>query len=171
MKAPEDEEDEDHPGSGWSEEDLKSTYHRKELRNFVDQDPVMRILKLKRFSDPKEPVTAPATLDNKLDATMELIRLKFFNAAMDRYLAEERDANKDPASTRPQPQGSQDVEMESIRSSGHGSRWEYDPDDVDWPTSAQATVATAATGATGSTMIQRVRISAKSDLKEFTGKD
>ncbi|OWY96652.1 hypothetical protein PHMEG_00033031 [Phytophthora megakarya] len=66
MKAPDDEDDEGHPGSGWSEEDLKSTYHRKELRDFVDQDP--------RFSD-KEPVTAPATLDNKLDATMELIRL------------------------------------------------------------------------------------------------
>ncbi|OWY97103.1 hypothetical protein PHMEG_00032452 [Phytophthora megakarya] len=89
---------------------------------------------------------------------------KFFNAAMDRYLAEEREANKDPASTRPQHQGSQDVEMESIRSSDHGSRWEF-------PTSAQATVAAAAAGSTGSTMIQRVRISAISDLKEFTGKD
>ncbi|OWY95850.1 hypothetical protein PHMEG_00034038 [Phytophthora megakarya] len=75
MKAPDDEEDKDHPGSGWSEEDLKSIYNRKELRDFVDQDPVMRILKLKRFSDPKEHITAPATLDNKLDATMELIRL------------------------------------------------------------------------------------------------
>ncbi|OWY91958.1 LOW QUALITY PROTEIN: hypothetical protein PHMEG_00039225, partial [Phytophthora megakarya] len=303
MKAPDDEEDKDHPGSGWSEEDLKSTYHRKGLRDFVDQDPVMWILKLKRFSDPKDPVTAPATLANKLDATMELIRLagmipgsfdadtlfdldldviqatsrdlfqrlktlvgkvpqspdplpltttdavdnltvsshyasaaedesdtssepprrmslgpsgtsmlearsktrrssparnsrrdngsaptdpatatetsarsvgtlqKFFNAAMDRYLTEEREANKDPASTRPQHQGSQNVEMESIRSSDHGSRWEYDPDDVDWSASAQATVATAATGSTGSTMIQRVRISAISDLKEFTGKD
>ncbi|OWY92931.1 hypothetical protein PHMEG_00037851, partial [Phytophthora megakarya] len=89
---------------------------------------------------------------------------------MDRCLAEEREANKDPASTRPQHQGSQDVEMESIRSSDHGSRWEYDADDVDVPTSAQATVATAAAGSTGSTMIQRVRISAISDLKEFTGK-
>ncbi|OWY92415.1 hypothetical protein PHMEG_00038599 [Phytophthora megakarya] len=302
MKAPDDEEYEDHPESGWSEKDLKSTYHRKELRDFVDQDPVMRILKLKRFSDPKDPVTGPVTRANKLDATMELIRLvreagmipgsfdadtlfdldldviqatsrdlfqklkilvgevpqspdplppattdagdnltvsshyasaaedvpdtssepprrmslgpsgasmlearskirrsnparssrrdnesaptdqatvtessdpsvgalqKFFNAAMDRYLAEEREANKDPASTRPQHQGSQDVEMESIRSSDHGSRWEYDPDDVDWPTSAQAT---AATGSTGSTMIQQVLISAISDLKEFTGK-
>ncbi|OWY96574.1 hypothetical protein PHMEG_00033132 [Phytophthora megakarya] len=90
---------------------------------------------------------------------------------MDRYLAEEREANKDPASTRPQYQGAQDVEMESIRSSDHGSRWEYDPDDVDFFTAAQATVATAATGSTGSTMFQRVRISAISDLKEFTGKD
>ncbi|OWZ06015.1 LOW QUALITY PROTEIN: hypothetical protein PHMEG_00021791 [Phytophthora megakarya] len=260
MKAPDDEEDDDHPGSGWSEEDLKSTYHHKELRDFVDQDSVMRILKLKRFSDPKDPVTAPATLANTIDATVELIRLvreagmipgsfdadtlfdleldviqatsrdlfqklkilvgeapqspdplpptttdavdnltvsshyasaaesdissepprrmsldpsgasmlearsqirrssparnsrrdnrpaptdqatvtessdrsggtllEFFNAAMDRYLAEEREANKDPASTRPQHQGSQDVEMESIRSSDHGSRWEYHP--------------------------------------------
>ncbi|OWY92306.1 hypothetical protein PHMEG_00038751 [Phytophthora megakarya] len=75
MKAPDDEEDEDHLGSGWSEEDLKSTYHRKELRDFVDQDPGMRILKLKRFTDPKKTVTAPATLNNKLDTTMELIRL------------------------------------------------------------------------------------------------
>ncbi|OWY93275.1 hypothetical protein PHMEG_00037391, partial [Phytophthora megakarya] len=96
---------------------------------------------------------------------------------MDRYLVEEREPNKDPAShkdpasTRPHHQGSQDVEMESIRSSDHGSHWEYDPDDVDWSTSVQTTVATAATGATGSTMIQRVRISAISDLKEFTGKD
>ncbi|OWY94221.1 hypothetical protein PHMEG_00036118 [Phytophthora megakarya] len=37
MKAPDDEEDKDHHGSGWSEEDLKSVYHRKELRDFVDQ--------------------------------------------------------------------------------------------------------------------------------------
>ncbi|OWZ16405.1 hypothetical protein PHMEG_0009813 [Phytophthora megakarya] len=75
MKAPDDEEDEVHHGSGWSEEDLKSMYHRKELRDFVDQDPAMRILKLKRIADPKEPVTAPATLTDRFNATMELIRL------------------------------------------------------------------------------------------------
>ncbi|OWY97472.1 hypothetical protein PHMEG_00031984, partial [Phytophthora megakarya] len=95
---------------------------------------------------------------------------KFFNAAMDRYLAEERETNQDPATTRPQHQGSQDVEMEFIRSSDHGSRWEYDPDGVDIPTSAQAIVATAAAGSTGSTMIQRARISAISDLKDLTRK-
>ncbi|OWY94069.1 hypothetical protein PHMEG_00036312 [Phytophthora megakarya] len=75
MKVPDDEEDEDHPGSGWSEEDLKSMYHRKELRDFVDQNPVMRILKLKRITDPKDPVTAPDTLANRFDAAMEVIRL------------------------------------------------------------------------------------------------
>ncbi|OWZ23107.1 hypothetical protein PHMEG_0002063 [Phytophthora megakarya] len=285
-------------------------YHRKDIRDFMDQDPVVRILKLKRITDPKDPVTAPATLANRFDAAMELIRLlkvagmapgsfdadalfdldldviqatsrdlfqklrilvgeapqspdprplttsdaidnltvsshyasaaedrsdtssepprrmslgpsgtsmlearskirrssparssrrdngsaptdqatvtessdrsvgtlqKFFNAATDRYLVKERETNKGPASTRPQNQGSQDVEMESIRSSDHGSRREYDPDDVDFPTSAQATVDTAATGSTGSTMIQRVRISrsslAKTKPKTFTGRD
>ncbi|OWZ00435.1 hypothetical protein PHMEG_00028375 [Phytophthora megakarya] len=73
--APDDEEDKDHHGPGWSEEDLKSIYHRKELRDFVDQDPVMRILKLKRIANPKEPVTAPATRASRLDAAMELFRL------------------------------------------------------------------------------------------------
>ncbi|OWY90712.1 hypothetical protein PHMEG_00041035, partial [Phytophthora megakarya] len=75
MNTPDDEEGEDHHGSGWSEEDLKSMYHRKELRDFMDQDPAMRILKLKRIADPKEPVTAPATLTDRFNATMELIRL------------------------------------------------------------------------------------------------
>ncbi|OWZ17548.1 hypothetical protein PHMEG_0008500 [Phytophthora megakarya] len=78
---------------------------------------------------------------------------------MDRYLAEEREANKDPATTQLQHQGSQDVEIEYIRSPGH------------FPTSAQATVATSAAGSTSSTMVERVRISAISELKEFTGKD
>ncbi|KAE9321917.1 hypothetical protein PF008_g17707 [Phytophthora fragariae] len=50
-------------------------------------------------------------------------------------------------------------------------QWEYDPDDLDLPTAAPAAVATAAVGSSESTLIQRVRISAISDLKEFTGKD
>ncbi|OWZ12478.1 hypothetical protein PHMEG_00014356 [Phytophthora megakarya] len=296
MKAPDDEEDEDHLESGWSEEDLKSVYHRKELRDFVVQDPVMRILKLKRIADPKDPVTAPVTLANRFDAAMEVIGLlkeagmapgsfdtdalfdldlnviqatspdliqklkflvgevpqspdplpstttdavdnltvsshyasaaedgsdtssepprqmslepsgesmlearfkicrssparssrrdnrtaptdqatatessnrsvgtlkKFFNAAMDRYLAEEREANKDPATTQPQHQGAQDVEMESIRSSDRGSHWEYDPDDVDFPTSAQATVATAAAGSANHEVTSEIKRTSK----------
>ncbi|OWZ05236.1 hypothetical protein PHMEG_00022711 [Phytophthora megakarya] len=48
-----------------------SMYHRKEPRDFVDQDPVMRILKLKWIADLRVPVTAPATLANRLDAAMD----------------------------------------------------------------------------------------------------
>ncbi|OWY92006.1 LOW QUALITY PROTEIN: hypothetical protein PHMEG_00039160, partial [Phytophthora megakarya] len=102
---------------------------------------------------------------------VQIDQSKFFKAAMDRYLAEERETNKDPATTSPQHQGSQDVEMESIRSSDHGSLWEYDPEDVDFFTSAHTTVATAGAGSTGSNRMQRVRISPISDLKELTGKD
>ncbi|OWZ02764.1 hypothetical protein PHMEG_00025615 [Phytophthora megakarya] len=301
MKAPEYEEDGDQDGSGWTVEDLKYSYHRKELRDFVCQDPVMKILKLKRIAEPKDPVTAPAVVTNKLDAVTVLIKLlkeagmipgsfdtddlfdldlaviqttsrdlfgklkilvgevpqiadpvsspqidvvdnltvsshyesaaedgsdtsseprrmslgpsgaamlearskirrpsparsgsqpkgstptdqatitsssdrsagtlqKFSNAEMDRFLAEQQEA----VVVEPQNAGSRDVDMESIRSSDRGSNWEYDPDDIDFTASAQAAVATAASGSTGSTMIQRVRISAISDLKEFSGKD
>ncbi|GMF21635.1 unnamed protein product [Phytophthora fragariaefolia] len=47
----------------------------------------------------------------------------------------------------------------------------HDPDDSDLPTTDRAAMATMTTGTTGSTMIQRVRISAILDLKEFSGKD
>ncbi|OWY94547.1 hypothetical protein PHMEG_00035688 [Phytophthora megakarya] len=114
--------------------------------------------------------TDQATTTESSDRSVGTLQT-FFNVTIDRYLAEEREANKEPATTRPQHQGSQEVEMKSIRSSDHGSCWEYDPDDVDFPTSAQATVAAVVAGSTGSTMIQHVRISAISDLEEFTGKD
>ncbi|KAI9991080.1 hypothetical protein PInf_018701 [Phytophthora infestans] len=61
------------------------------------------------------------------------------------------------------------VEMESV--DGDNSHDEFDPDDMDVPSLSPAAVAAAAAGTDGSSMIQRVRISAKSDLKEFTGKD
>ncbi|OWY94158.1 LOW QUALITY PROTEIN: hypothetical protein PHMEG_00036192 [Phytophthora megakarya] len=105
--------------------------------------------------------TDQATVTESSDRSVDTLQ-KFFNAAIDRYLAEEREANKDPAYTR-----LEDHKM---------SRWNpFDLPIMDlagnFPTSAQATVATAAAGSTGSTMIQRVRISAISDLKVFTGKD
>ncbi|POM63372.1 Hypothetical protein PHPALM_21243, partial [Phytophthora palmivora] len=78
---------------------------------------------------------------------------KYFEAAMSRYLAEQRGPIIDQGAVKVQDPGS-------------ASRWEYDPDDIDFPMAARATVATATTGSAGSTMIQRVRIS-----EEFTGKD
>ncbi|GMF48408.1 unnamed protein product [Phytophthora fragariaefolia] len=61
--------------------------------------------------------------------------------------------------------------MLSMGSPDPDPHWEYDPDDIDLPTTDRAAMATMTTGSTGSTMIQRVRISAISDLKEFSGKD
>ncbi|OWZ09801.1 LOW QUALITY PROTEIN: hypothetical protein PHMEG_00017437 [Phytophthora megakarya] len=305
MNALEYEEDGDQDGSGWSVEDLKYSY-RKELRDFVCQDPVMKIRKHKLIMEPKDPVTAPAIVTNKLDAVTVLMKLlkeagmipgsfdtddlfglaltviqtssrdlfgklkilvgevsqiadpvaspqidvvdnltvsshyasaaedgsdtsseprrmslgpsgaaamldarskirrpcparsgsqikrstptdqatitsssnrsagtlqKFFNAAMDRSLAEQQAAGADSVVAEPHNAGLRDVNMESIRSSNRGSNWEYDPDDIDFPTPAQAAIATTTSGTTGSAMIQRVWISAISDLKEFSGKD
>ncbi|OWZ12946.1 hypothetical protein PHMEG_00013817 [Phytophthora megakarya] len=96
---------------------------------------------------------------------VQIDRSKFCNAAIDRYLAEEREATKDPASTQPQQQGSQDVEMELIRSSDIRSRR------CTFQCLRKTTVTIAAAGTTSSSISQRVRISAISDPTEFTGKD
>ncbi|ETN14359.1 hypothetical protein PPTG_22236 [Phytophthora nicotianae INRA-310] len=52
--------------------------------------------------------------------------------------------------------------------SDHG---EYDPDDLDLPASRQSTVATAATTTRLPTFTPCIRVSAMSELKEFSGKD
>ncbi|GMF34495.1 unnamed protein product [Phytophthora fragariaefolia] len=94
----------------------------------------------------------------------------YFQAAISRFLKEQQALPSPPTSTGIQNPGSQDAEMLSAGSSDPDPHWEYDPDDIDLPTSDRAAMGTMATGSTGSTMIQRVRISAISDLKEFSGK-
>ncbi|KAE9289081.1 hypothetical protein PR003_g25649 [Phytophthora rubi] len=95
-----------------------------------------------------------------------------FQAAMSRFLREQQISMPNLAArTLPNP-GTRDVEMESAGSDDlERLQWEYDPDDLDLPAAAPAAVATAAVGSSESTLIQRVRISAISDLKELTGKD
>ncbi|OWZ19692.1 hypothetical protein PHMEG_0006021 [Phytophthora megakarya] len=262
IKAPEYEDDGDQDGSRWSVEDLKYLYHRKELRDFASQDPVMKILKLKRIAEPKDPVTALAIVSNKLDASTVLITLRkeagmipgsfgtddlfdldlaviqatirdlfgklkilvgempqiadpvsspqidvVDNLTVSSHYASAAEDGSDTSSEprrmslgpsgaamlearskigRPSParSGSQPKSLRNLRtpdremstwcrnrSSDRGSNWEYDPADIDFPVPAQAAVATAASGYTGSTVIQRVRISVISDLKEFSGKD
>ncbi|OWY92008.1 LOW QUALITY PROTEIN: hypothetical protein PHMEG_00039158 [Phytophthora megakarya] len=124
-----------------------------EARSKIRRSSPARCSRRDNGSAPTDQATATESSDRSV-GTLQ----KFCTAAMDRLLAEEREANKDPTTTRPQHQGSQGVEMESIRSSNHGTRWEYDPDDVDFPASAQATVTTAAAGSTGSPMIQRLKL-------------
>ncbi|GMF54731.1 unnamed protein product [Phytophthora fragariaefolia] len=95
----------------------------------------------------------------------------YIQAAMSRFLKKQQAMPSPPIPTGVQNPGSQDVEMESTGLPDPDPHWEYDPDDIDLPTTDRAAMATMTTGSTGSTMIQRVRISAISDLKEFSGKD
>ncbi|GMF53887.1 unnamed protein product [Phytophthora fragariaefolia] len=95
----------------------------------------------------------------------------YFQAAMSRFLKEQQVLPSPPTPTGIQNPGSQDVEMLSAGSPDPDPHWEYDPDDINLPTSDRSAMATMNTGFMGSTMIQRGRISAISDLKEFSGKD
>ncbi|OWY91015.1 hypothetical protein PHMEG_00040576, partial [Phytophthora megakarya] len=104
------------------------------------------------------PTTDSTGSSNKLD--------EYFQMAMNRFLKEQHLATAH----------TQDVDMESVGTPDLDS-WEYDPDDRGIPSSSgrnsgRAAVATAAIGSgNSSSLIQRVRISAISDLKELTGKD
>ncbi|KAE9029104.1 hypothetical protein PR002_g10226 [Phytophthora rubi] len=280
----------------WNRADLEFRYHRKELQDFMTNNPIMRILQPKQSGDQTRPVTAPATADNKLEAIKILMNLlqeadlvagafdaedlfrpdlrifrmstkelfdklkvivgekvmdpsttsipdsptqigstgdrttspfvsaaeansdassepqrmslgpagaamlqarskvprrtparskakktattltdkmeSYFQAAMSRFLREQQISMPNLAVRALPNPGTRDFEMKSAGSDAlKRLQWEYDPGDLDLPTAAPAAVATAAVGSSESALIQRVRISAISDLKEFTGKD
>ncbi|KAE8960784.1 hypothetical protein PR001_g30267, partial [Phytophthora rubi] len=120
-----------------------------------------------------KPTTPPHLVITSDNATTSTDKMEsYLQAAMSRFLREQQISMPNLAArTLPNP-GTRDVEMESAGSDDlERLQWEYDPDDLDLPTAAPAAVATAAAGSSESTLIQRVRISAISDLKEFTGKD
>ncbi|RAW37228.1 hypothetical protein PC110_g6488 [Phytophthora cactorum] len=97
---------------------------------------------------------------------------RYFEVAMRRFLAEQGMATAKPATREAGHPGSLDVEMESVGEVDLADlHEEFDPDDLDFPSPSPATVVATVGGGGGSSMIQRVRISAISDLKEFTGKD
>ncbi|OWY92670.1 LOW QUALITY PROTEIN: hypothetical protein PHMEG_00038234 [Phytophthora megakarya] len=107
------------------------------------------------------PTTNSTGSSNRLD--------EYFQMAMNRFLKEQS-----LVTVQPPPLGTQDIDMESVSSPDPHSG-EYDPDDLGFPsssghTSCRVAVTTAAIGPGGSSLIQRIRISAISDLKEFTGK-
>ncbi|OWY93364.1 hypothetical protein PHMEG_00037269 [Phytophthora megakarya] len=107
------------------------------------------------------PTTDSTGSSNKLDG--------YFQMAKNRFLKEQN-----LVTVRPPPLGTQDVDMESV---GTPDLDFWEADDLGIPSSSghnsgRAAVATAAIGSgNSSSLIQRVRISAISDLKEFTGKD
>ncbi|KAG2810599.1 hypothetical protein PC129_g14888 [Phytophthora cactorum] len=89
---------------------------------------------------------------------------------MNRFLAEQGMAMAKPSTREAGHPGSQDVEMESVGEVDLADlHEECDPDDLDFPSPSPAAVVAMVGGGGGSSMIQRVRILAISNLKEFTG--
>ncbi|KAG3185070.1 hypothetical protein PC128_g13438 [Phytophthora cactorum] len=74
MKAPgSKEEDHARSRSSWSDKDLEFVYRHQALRDFLYQDPVMRILQPKQIKDPQSLVRAPMQTSNKLTAVKDLL--------------------------------------------------------------------------------------------------
>ncbi|POM72921.1 LOW QUALITY PROTEIN: Eukaryotic/viral aspartic protease, active site, partial [Phytophthora palmivora] len=111
---------------------------------------------------PSDDQITAATTSDASPGTLQ----KYFEAAMSRFLAEQRGPIIDQGAVKVPDPGSQDVEMESVRCEHSTSRWERYRLPRGCSSDGRDT-----TGSAGPTMIQRVRISAISDLKEFTGKD
>ncbi|KAG3133522.1 hypothetical protein PI126_g19145 [Phytophthora idaei] len=125
------------------------------------------------LSLPQTPSSTPgqATTARSSDTSSSSLQ-RYFEAAMSRFLAEQGMAMVKPATREAGHPGSQDVEMESVGEADlNDLREEFDPDDLDFPSPSPAAVVATVGGGGGSSMIHRVRISAISDLKEFTGKD
>ncbi|ETI34725.1 hypothetical protein F443_18834, partial [Phytophthora nicotianae P1569] len=53
--------------SAWTNEQLESVYHKKQLHAFLAEDAVMRILRPKLLGDLNSPASEPALRSNKLD--------------------------------------------------------------------------------------------------------
>ncbi|KAE8902036.1 hypothetical protein PF005_g8389 [Phytophthora fragariae] len=119
-----------------------------------------------------KPTASSANLVIATDnATTSTDRMEsYFQAAMSRFLREQQISMQNLAARALPNPGNRDVEMESAGWEDlERLQWEYEPDDLaPLPAAAPAAVATAAVGSSESTLI---RISAISDLKEFTGKD
>ncbi|GMF41094.1 unnamed protein product [Phytophthora fragariaefolia] len=99
----------------------------------------------------------------------------FFDTAVERFLKEQQQASSNlPAAARehadPKLSGAKDVDMKSL-GLGHSHRSEYDPDDWNVDVPARAAVASADSSGAGTVSATRIRVSAISDLKGFSGKD
>jgi hypothetical protein len=61
--------------SAWSRSQLEIAYRRTELKDFLHDNPVLRIMQLELIGSLTGPVQAPSSTTNKLDAAMDLLRL------------------------------------------------------------------------------------------------
>jgi hypothetical protein len=97
----------------------------------------------------------------------------YFNAAMSRFVSEQQGVGSPPPP--PPPTRSLESQDEDMKSAGSNDDPpgpnEYDPDDLSLGAPRRAAVATAGASVGGGALAPRIRVSAISELKEFSGKD
>ncbi|KAH7460378.1 uncharacterized protein KRP23_14746 [Phytophthora ramorum] len=132
---------------------------------------------LRSHKDRSEVKTSADPRSGQAQATPDRMQT-FFNAAMERFLKEQQTPAVPQTADRPvidrtKSPGAQDVEMESVESNHvvHSHPSEYDPDDLSVGTPTRAAVASAENSGGGSLSATRIKVSAISELKEFSGKD
>ncbi|KAE9077486.1 hypothetical protein PF002_g18841 [Phytophthora fragariae] len=126
-----------------------------------------RAERTKRATTSSTGSTKIAVTDQKAHSPEKLE--SFFQSAMERFLKEQQAPQ---ARLKPSLNEDQDVEMESVESpTRFPPPGEYDPDDLDLGQPARAAIATTPTTARTSTGASSLRVSAMSELKEFSGKD
>ncbi|OWZ15327.1 reverse transcriptase [Phytophthora megakarya] len=196
LKAPDCElEDVNKPRSTIAQDMIEQAHYRKILSETLLQDPVIAIVQVRQIGDLTGPISKSNTSTDRLNATPEKPDRQekrqvsagrttpttnstgssnkldeYFQMAMNRFLKEQS-----LVTVQPPPLRTQGIDMESVATPDPDS-WEYDPDDLGIPssfghTSGRPAVASATIGPGGPSLIQRVRISPTSDLKEFTRKD
>ncbi|OWZ03982.1 LOW QUALITY PROTEIN: hypothetical protein PHMEG_00024198 [Phytophthora megakarya] len=140
--------------------------------NRPDQQPAGPSRITEKLDQPKERQIPAGRTAPTINSTGSGNRLNdYFQMVMNRFLKKQS-----LVTVRPPPLETQDIDMESVGTPDLDS-WEYDPDDLGFPnssghSSARVAVATQAIGSGNSlSLIQRVQISAISDLKGSTGKD
>jgi hypothetical protein len=97
----------------------------------------------------------------------------YFNAAMSRFVSEQQGVGSPPPP--PPPTRSLESQDEDMKSAGSNDDPpgpnEYDPDDLSLGAPRRSAVATTGASAGGGALAPRIRVSAISELKEFSGKD
>ncbi|GMF34366.1 unnamed protein product [Phytophthora fragariaefolia] len=94
----------------------------------------------------------------------------FFDATMDRFLKEQQTTGSRSATTARKSSEMSDVDMESV-GSHHDQLDEFDPDDLSINVPRRAAVASTETLTNAGVAAPGIRVSAISELKEFSGND
>uniref|UniRef100_H3H491 Retrotransposon gag domain-containing protein n=1 Tax=Phytophthora ramorum TaxID=164328 RepID=H3H491_PHYRM len=198
LKAPESDAEDQEDRNTWTDEQLESAFFYKDLYKFLHEDPVMKIVRPKPIGELQGPVKAPKEVTSQLDAVKLLMRMlkdagivlgsfdanELFDLALPiirestlSLLAKLTPLVGSVVPVQPavqnSPTGAQDVDMESVGSNrpDHSHPSEYDPDDLSIGVTPHAAVASAGAISGGALSATRIRVSAISELKEFSGKD